>query len=463
MKASGFCTTTLLICEEWIISCSHRWQNGILLLASYIFYATWDYRFLALILSSTAINYFAGEMIYRCDSGKSRKTWLWLSVLVNLGILGFFKYFNFFLESLSLIFNQLGLELSNVTINIVLPVGISFYTFQTMSYTIDIYRKKLKPVDSFSDFALYVAFFPQLVAGPIERATNLLPQICKRRTLHSTMLKTSFFLFFFGLFEKVVVADNLSNLVSGVYGNSQSDGLEVLIATYGFAFQIFADFDGYSNMAKGMAGLMGFKLMNNFNAPYFSCTPSEFWNRWHISLSSWLRDYLYIPLGGNRGTVYQTARNLFLTMFLGGLWHGASWMFVLWGVFHGLLLVIYLPLAKAISDFPLFSRQLLFFHLVCIGWIFFRAEDTGQLLFLTGQLFGNFDLQLDAGKILLLKKLILYASVPFLYQYLQFKKNELCPLFSWPTGFRAISYAAIFYMIVIFGFNSAQSFIYFQF
>jgi alginate O-acetyltransferase complex protein AlgI len=384
-------------------------------------------------------------------------------VLLNLGILGFFKYYNFFVDALADLILWFGGGDHSFALHLALPVGISFYTFKTISYVIDIYRNKLSPAESLVDFSLYVAFFPQLIAGPIERATSLLPQICARRTVTATMFTSSAYLFLFGLFEKAVVADNLAVLVDTVYSGRNSDGFSVLIASYGFAFQIFADFDGYSNMAKGLAGLMGFRLIDNFNAPYFSENPSEFWSRWHISLSSWLRDYLYIPLGGNRGGIVRTARNLFITMILGGLWHGASWMFILWGAFHGLLLAAYLPLKGKLSQFPLVFRRLLLFHLVCFGWMLFRAENLEQFNYLIYQIFNNFHLTLDIDQFLLLKKLLFYTTIPLIYQYLQYSTKKMCPAFDWPIGMRALSYVFLFYMIVIFGFNNAQSFIYSQF
>ncbi len=445
------------------LSCGQKWQNRILLLASYIFYGTWDYRFLFLILFSSLANYLAGHKIKSSDSEKKRTAWLWVSVVFNLGILGFFKYYNFFVDALADLMHWFGWGNHTFTLHIVLPVGISFYTFKTISYVIDIYRNKLSPTESLVDFSLYVAFFPQLIAGPIERATSLLPQICSKRTLTTTLFTSSAYLFLFGLFEKTVVADNLAVLVDTVYSGRAKDGFSVVIASYAFAFQIFADFDGYSNMAKGLAGLMGFRLIDNFNAPYFSENPSEFWSRWHISLSSWLRDYLYIPLGGNRGGLARTAGNLFITMILGGLWHGASWMFILWGAFHGLLLVVYLPLQKKLIKLPLVFRQLLLFHLVCFGWMLFRAENFEQFNSLIWQIFSNFHLILDTDQALLLKKLLFYTTIPVVYQYLQYRNNKICPVFAWPVAMRAIFYVLLFYMIVIFGFNDAQSFIYSKF
>ena len=442
---------------------SHRWQNRLLLVASYVFYAAWDYRFLSLLMTYTIVNYISGAKIGGSATQKARKGWLLVSVVSSLGILGFFKYFHFFIESLNVLLSWFGFgNISNV-LNIVLPVGISFYTFQTLSYTIDVYRRKIDPASSFFDFALYVSFFPIILAGPIERAAHLLPQIKGERKISPSLFKASAFLVLFGLFEKVFVADNLAVLVDNVYAGHNENGLNVLIATYAFAFQIFADFDGYSNMAKGIAGLMGFQLVTNFNAPYFSENPSEFWRRWHISLSSWLRDYLYISLGGNRFGTVLTVRNLFLTMFLGGLWHGAGWMFLLWGGFHGLLLTIYFVFQNALSRLPLLFRRILFFHLICLGWMIFRSESLTHLLSLFNSLLFNFSISFDAEQAVLIQKFFFYSTIPICYQYFQYTTKNLTPVFDWPLYLRAGSYVFLFYMVVIFGFNNAQSFIYFQF
>lgn len=443
------------------LSCAHRWQNRILLASSYFFYAAWDYRFLLLILSSTVINFFVGKEIHKFESEIKRKRWLAIGVVINLAFLLFFKYYNFFADNLANLFAWFGTGNYTFSLNILLPVGISFYTFRTMSYTIDIYRKQLTPSQSFLDFALYVSFFPQLIAGPIERAADFLPQVYGKRRISASLFKASAFLFLYGLFEKVVVADNLALLVDKVYDSRQTDGLSVIIATYGFAVQIFADFDGYSNMAKGLAGLMGFRLVDNFNAPYFSTTPSEFWTRWHISLSSWLRDYLYIPLGGNRSGTWKTCRNLFVTMLLGGLWHGASWMFVFWGVFHGVLLLVYFKFEDVITKFPF--KTVVFFHLVCFGWMLFRAQDLEHFWFLMSQVVFNFQFSLHTDQLLLIERLLFYSFIPITYQYLQYKRESFYPVFAWPVLPRGIYYLILFYGIVIFGSNNAQSFIYSQF
>ena len=359
-----------------------RAKSALILLASLFFYACWDFRFLGLILLSTVVDYVVGLKLHASERPKIRKWWVTLSLTVNLGLLGVFKYLNFFIENASDLLSRVGLSsLDGWTLQIVLPVGISFYTFQTLSYTLDIYRKELKPTRNFIDFAAFVSFFPQLVAGPIERASHLLPQIQSPPRPTADQLKHGGFLLLWGLFEKVVVADNLAKLTDAGFANPNS-GLETLIALYSFAFQVFADFDGYSNMARGMAALMGFKLFHNFNAPYFAVNPSEYWKRWHITLSTWLRDYLYIPLGGNRKGTLRTYSNLATVMVLGGLWHGASWNFVIWGAIHGGMLGFERAQGKDsfYRHLPGPVKTAITFVIVCFAWVFFRAETLPQAL-----------------------------------------------------------------------------------
>ncbi|MDA1306433.1 MAG: MBOAT family protein, partial [Acidobacteria bacterium] len=312
-----------------------------LLVASYVFYGAWDYRFLSLLGISTIIDYVVALRMADA-AGRHRKAWLIVSLVTNLGLLGFFKYFNFFVDSGNALLIALGVDPMPMRLHIVLPVGISFYTFQTLSYTIDVYRGKLDPTRSLRDFALFVAYFPQLVAGPIERATHLLPQVLNPRRLSMPLLHQGLWLISWGLFKKMVIANNLAIVVDRTFAaGSGATGAEYLIAIYAFAFQIYCDFSGYSDIARGLAALMGIDLMVNFNNPYAATNPREFWRRWHISLSTWLRDYLYVPLGGNRGALWQTYRALMLTMLLGGIWHGAQWTFVVWGLYHGVWLAVH--------------------------------------------------------------------------------------------------------------------------
>jgi len=347
-----------------------------LLMASCFFYGSWNWRFLFLLFLTIAIDYFISLKIYNSEDSEKRKKFLLLSIVANLGVLGFFKYFNFFSESFQALANSLGFNLQPHLLNIVLPVGISFYTFQSLSYTIDVYRKELKPAKSIFDFALFVTYFPQLVAGPIERATHLLPQVLQPRKITLEQFYEGCYLIFWGLFQKIFIADNLAKMVNPVFSAAAPyDGVKVLSALYAFAFQIYCDFAGYSNMARGLGKCMGFDIMVNFNLPYFATNPRDFWRRWHISFSTWLRDYLYIPLGGNQKGPLITYRNIALTMLLGGLWHGANWRFVIWGGYQGLLLIIHRLLEPWLKQLPqpksfikeklwLFARVAFFFHLI---------------------------------------------------------------------------------------------------
>ncbi|UCE86452.1 MAG: MBOAT family protein [Deltaproteobacteria bacterium] len=353
----------------------------LLLAASYLFYAGWDYRYLSLLLISTSIDFAAGRALHAEGSERRRRAWLVASLATNLGLLGVFKYGNFLLGNLAGLLGLLGLEAPRLPDEI--PIGISFYTFQTISYTIDCYRRRIRPCDSRLEFALYVAFFPQLVAGPIVRAHDLLPQLRRLTALRGSHVAEGLQRFTLGLFKKVVIADNVGLFVDTVFQSPGSYGpITLWCGAYGFALQIYCDFSGYTDMALGLARALGVRLPENFAAPYLSTSITEFWRRWHMSLSSWLRDYLYIPLGGSRGGVRQTYRNLFATMLLGGLWHGAAWTFVLWGAFHGALLAFERALgirAKTHAEprsAPLVAlRGLLTFHLVCLGWVIFRAPD----------------------------------------------------------------------------------------
>ena len=412
-----------------------RWQNCMLLIASYVFYGFWDWRFLSLIAISTALDYICGLKIFESDNERRRKIFLIISIVGNFSILGFFKYFNFFIDNLDLLFGSVGIHVSLPVLKILLPPGISFYTFQTICYTFDIYRKKMKPTRNVIDFALYVSFFPQLVAGPIERAIRLLPQIAKPRTLNKDMICQGVFFIYWGLFLKMFVADNLGLIVDDIYGVGGGDevfagtlmsgvasgdavtavatynGAFILLATYAFAFQIFGDFAGYSYIAIGLARLMGISLMDNFKRPYLSRDISEFWRRWHISLSTWFRDYIYIPLGGNQLSGFRTGLNLMVVFVLCGLWHGASWNFVLFGLYHGLLIWKFHTLRKLWERMPFILQIFLTFHLVCFGWFIFRVHSLSQLWDMTYCLFFNFHVIPGLGLKTMLLKIIGFAGV----------------------------------------------------
>jgi len=384
----------------WVCSKSLKLRNAYILIASYVFYGWWDWRFLFLIIISSLVDYYVGKRLGTEEKPKIRKLLLYLSLLVNLGFLMYFKYFNFFIESFVDAFSLFGLKLEISTLNIILPVGISFYTFQTLSYTIDIYKGKFKPTKDIVAFFAYVAFFPQLVAGPIERASHLLPQFSKLYKFDYKLVKSGLQLMLWGFFKKVVIADRLALLVNEVYNSpGEYAGPGLIIATLFFTFQIYCDFSGYSDIAIGLARTMGFNLMKNFDSPYFSKSITEFWRRWHISLSTWFRDYVYIPLGGSKKGTYRTYINLFLVFFISGLWHGAAMTFVIWGSIHGIIIVLEKAttknrrkLYKAIGiDKDIFSNRIIFgvitFCIVAFAWIFFRANTFTDAKYIVSHLF----------------------------------------------------------------------------
>ncbi len=446
-----------------------------LLIASYIFYGAWNWKFLSLIWISTLLDYTCGRKISQSRSKKKKKLFLAFSVIGNLSILGFFKYFNFFSENLQELLQVFGLGTQPRFLNIILPIGISFYTFQTMSYTLDIYKKKMKPTKQFFDFALFVAFFPQLVAGPIERAKNLLPQILKPRKLKLKQFNEGAYLILWGLFLKVFIADNLARIVDPVFASSGPyNGVAVLLAVYAFAFQIFCDFAGYSNIARGLCKCMGFEIMINFNLPYFSVNPSEFWRRWHISLSSWLKDYLYIPLGGNQKGSLLTYRNLAITMLLGGLWHGAAWTFILWGAYQGALLIGHRLLQPFLNKLPKTKNEWLqkilflikvfvFFQFVCLGWLIFRAESLSQIVLMLKSIFCQFELVSGVGLKGMAQTLFSHLWLLLTIQIFCYRKNDLLTVLTWPLWARAFIYILIYISLVSFGATGGNEFIYFQF
>jgi D-alanyl-lipoteichoic acid acyltransferase DltB (MBOAT superfamily) len=443
----------------------YKIQNRLLLLASYVFYGYWDWRFLSLIIASTAVDFYCGNAI--ADRPLRKYGYLTLSVVANLTLLFTFKYFRFFHDSFVELLNSFSIPADPLTLQIVLPVGISFYTFQTMSYTIDIARGEIEPCRDVLDFALFVAFFPQLVAGPIERAASLLPQLTNRRTVTSLQVREGLWLVAWGYCKKVFIADNVANLVDAAFNTpGTGTGATALIGVYAFAIQIYCDFSGYSDIARGLAKLMGIELRLNFNLPYFARTPSDFWSRWHISLSTWLRDYLYIPMGGNRRGTGRTYRNLFVTMLLGGLWHGAAWTFVAWGVFHGCLLVVYraLPvvsigsriLKRAVSG----AAAVLMFHLTCIGWLLFRAESVSQAWTMLQAIVTNFRFSEAAGESL--TTLAGYSVILMAVQVLQETQNDHNFVIHLPVPIRGTVYGLLLYLTLIHGAVS-DAFIYFQF
>jgi alginate O-acetyltransferase complex protein AlgI len=444
----------------------HRAQNWLLLGASYYFYAAWDYRFLTLLIASTIVDYTCGIVIGRQQDQRRRRWIMTISIAFNLTLLGFFKYFNFFAANVQALFETIGWRIDFVTLHVLLPIGISFYTFVTMSYVIDVYRREVEPTRNFVDFAVFVAYFPHLVAGPILRATRLLPQIASPRHITRDQIREGLWLIAWGFFQKMFVADNLAPLASRIFApGAHNAGINVLLGAYAFAFQIYGDFAGYSNIARGTSKLMGIELVENFRFPYLVVTPQAFWKNWHISLSTWLRDYLYISLGGNRGSAWKTRRNLLVTMVLGGLWHGAAWTFVLWGVYQGALLIAYRPFAATIEA-AAGARRLIagavMFHLTCYGWLIFRAPSFEQLRVLTGDLFLRFSpSSMDRTGLLVP---LLWFTAPLLVVHLwEAWKDDLLLVTRLPIVVRYTVYAATVYLILLFGNFGGSEFIYFQF
>tara|TARA_R110002049_G_scaffold280923_1_gene460376 strand:+ start:2749 stop:4200 length:1452 start_codon:yes stop_codon:yes gene_type:complete len=373
----------------WFVTAKNlRLQNFLIVVASYVFYGWWDWRFLSLIIFSTVVDYSIGVLLSKEETTIKRKMLLWTSIVVNLGFLGFFKYYNFFLDNFISAFSFFGMKINSNSLNIILPVGISFYTFQTLSYTIDVYKKKLEPTRDIITFSAFVSFFPQLVAGPIERATNLLPQFYKKRKFDYSKAVDGMRQILWGLFKKIVIADNCAQYANEIFNNSNEyGGSTLVVGALFFTFQIYCDFSGYSDIAIGTSRLFGFNLMQNFAFPYFSRDIAEFWRRWHISLSTWFRDYLYIPLGGSRGGTWVKIRNTFIIFIVSGFWHGANWTFIVWGALNA---VYFLPLllrkknrnnmgdiahGKFLPSAKEFLSILMTFMLTVFAWIFFRAEN----------------------------------------------------------------------------------------
>lgn len=441
---------------------SQRARKVWLLLASYFFYAAWDWRFLSLIVISTLVDYVAGLRLGATDDPLARRRWLLASLATNLGMLGFFKYFGFFVDSAEDFFGFLGLGFSRPVLEIVLPVGISFFTFQTMSYSIDVFRGRLEPTRDLLDLSLFVAFFPQLVAGPIVRASTFLPQLQRRGRLSAIQARPLVLLFLTGFVKKACISDNVAMVVDQYFASpSDFTAAAAYLGVVLYAIQIFCDFSGYSDMAIASAGLLGYTLGDNFRAPYMALNVREFWQRWHISLSTWLRDYLYVPLGGSRGSKLFTARNILLTMLLGGLWHGAAWRFVVWGLLHGVALVAHRALfgtehRQSSVVFRWLSR-LATFYWICLTWIFFRAPDleTARQALSSWILFDSPGTQSFAAEWWFLVALL----VPFHYLGERVER----PASALPAWAFSLAYGAAVALALLFVRFEAQPFIYFQF
>lgn len=449
-----------------------RYRWAFLLASSYFFYMCWRPEYIVLIVASTVVDYFVAQEIHASKSPKRRKRFLYLSLAVNLGLLFTFKYFNFFIDSAAELFKMAGLDYAVPMLDVILPVGISFYTFQTLSYTIDVYNGKTKPEKHFGIFALFVSFWPQLVAGPIERSNRLLPQF--RQAVHFDYDRVVWGMnrIAYGFFKKVVVADRLAIYVNEVYGKPEEfSTIPIIIASVFFAFQIYCDFSGYTDIAIGCAAIMGFTLMENFDRPYLSKSVGEFWKRWHISLSTWFRDYVYIPLGGNRTVRWRWYYNLFITFLISGLWHGANWTFVIWGALHGFYLISSrmtadvrkriaerLQLAR-IQRLVTWSNILVTFGLVVIGWIFFRAENVDQALLIFKKI-ASLDLSLNPSMLMAYK-----GSYNFVLSFLAL--GLLLLSYALPKDLKLrhnlLFMSVTTIIIILFGTGAESEFIYFQF
>lgn len=449
----------------WLLRRQVRWQNLLVVVASYVFYGWWDWRFLLLIAFTSVCSYFSGILI---GNSRWRKTALWGNIAINLAILGLFKYYDFFAAELATL---LGCSGDSVMLHLILPVGISFYTFQALSYSIDVYRGKLEPTRDVVAFFAYVSFFPQLVAGPIERATNLLPQFSKERRFDYSMAVDGIRQMLWGFFKKVVVADNCAVYVDEIWSDIASQSsVNLIVAAALFSIQIYCDFSGYSDIAIGCAKLFGIRLMRNFKVPYFSRDIAEFWRRWHISLTTWFRDYVYIPLGGSRVGRWKVVRNTFIIFLVSGLWHGANWTFILWGAFHALL---FLPLillgrnrkytntvaeGRRLPGIKELGQITLTFILAALGWILFRSQSIGEAIDFFGGIVSG-----GMANINIPKRTVVFVLILLVVEWMQRNREHGLSMESVRSGVvRYACYLTVLVLIFMFGvFN--ETFIYFQF
>lgn len=465
----------VLLLYWFVANKSHRHQNILLLVASYFFYACWDYRFLFLLIFSTFLDYFTGLKMYQAPNVKLKRFWFWLSVCINLGFLGVFKYYNFFATSFAEAIGHFGIKVDVWTLNIILPVGISFYTFHGLSYVMDIYNNKIKPVKNFVDYSVFVSFFPLLVAGPIERATHLLPQIQKEREFNYTKAVDGLRQILWGLFKKIVIADNSAEFANYIFNHSGDySGSTLLLGALFFSFQIYCDFSGYSDIALGTAKLFGIDLLRNFAYPYFSRDIAEFWRRWHISLSSWFRDYLYIPLGGSKGGTGMKIKNTFIIFLVSGFWHGANWTFIVWG---GLNALYFMPLLLTNKNrnnleivaqgklFPAFREVvgiLITFSLTVLAWIFFRANSLEHAASYISSMFSAslFAMPVFRPKMMLFILVVLF----FIIEWLGREHHHPLVRFGakWPWPLRWLFYITLG-LVTYYYAGTQQQFIYFQF
>lgn len=469
---------TVVVLTYWRLG--WRSQNVLLLAASYFFYGWWDWRFLGLIFISTVVDYFCAHYIEATHNQASRRYALFVSVSLNLGFLGFFKYFNFFVESFQSVCEAMGISVSISTLQVLLPPGISFYTFQALAYIVDVYYRRLRPADSFVDYALFISLFPHLIAGPIQRPSHLLPQVQTHRVYNPEKVFDGLSLIVSGLFRKCVIADNCALLADGAFSGKLGDPSVVVLAigTYAFAWQIYGDFSGYSNIARGSAQLMGFHFMVNFRQPYLATSLQDFWHRWHISLSTWLRDYLYIPLGGNRKGQLQTYVNLMSTMVIGGFWHGANWTFIVWGALHGLVLsgerafsrmVGYradnqesgLQLEMVRPGISKWAKRIAIFHIVCLGWVFFRSESISAAIGLMYHGMSRFEWMPEYATAIAF--LVMFTVPLFLVDLVNERRGEDY-LFEKTHPYTKVLIAMSFLILtLLFAGSKSNAFIYFQF
>lgn len=460
----------------WFVVNKHlKSQNVFLLACSYLFYSFWDWRFLFLLAFSTLLDYFTGIMIFKAPNLRTKKIWLVLSISINLGFLAVFKYYNFFAESATQVLKKLGFESHFTLINIILPVGISFYTFHGMSYVLDIFYNRIKPTRNFVDYSLFVSFFPLLVAGPIERATHLLPQLQNTRTFRYNQAVDGLKQILWGLFKKVVIADNCAEVVNEVFTNYGSySGSTLAVGAVLFAFQIYGDFSGYSDIALGTARLFGIELLRNFAYPYFSRDIAEFWRRWHISLSSWFKDYLYIPIGGSKGSIFRQVRNIFIIFIVSGFWHGANWTFIFWGLLNALYIIPLVILKENRSNLDIVAKGqvlpnfrdllniILTFGLTVFAWIFFRSP---TLVDAFNYVKGIFNGSLFTIPMVVTRFIIVIIPIFLLVEWCG--RNEKYAIekvaLRWPRYSRWLVYALIVFSIGMFMQTSETPFIYFQF
>lgn len=462
----------------YVVNKNFKLQNVLLVAASYYFYCCWDWRFGFLLAFSTLLDFYSGFAIGSANSKKKKKLWLILSVAINLGFLGFFKYFNFFIDSFSSLLNSFGVQANTFTLSIILPVGISFYTFHGLSYVFDIYNDKIKPTTNLVNYSLFVSFFPLLVAGPIERATHLLPQIEKPRRFTYRAGADGVKQILWGLFKKLVIADNCARFADVIFNNWEgSSGSTLLLGAVFFAFQIYGDFSGYTDIALGTARLFGFELLKNFNYPYFSRDIAEFWRRWHISLSSWFKDYLYIPLGGSRGSTMLKIRNTFIIFIVSGFWHGANWTFIVWGILHA---VYFLPLlltnnnrnnidivakGRALPTLKESYGMFTTFLLVVIAWIFFRADSVGQAFSIVSEIASPSLFTMPAVQSLHALITLLIIVVFMIIEWMGREQDYAIAQLgiTWKRPVRYAMYYSLVFSIMYFGNFSENQFIYFQF